>query len=812
MNDKDNDAPLTLTLSGHGEYVRCCAVFAGDKKIVSGSDDKTLKIWDVDTGRCERTLSGHGTTVHCCAVLAGDKKIVSGSVDKTLKIWDASSYFDKWYLMRQLQRAPSMVCDVSLLNACTEEVESVDIVACACLDLRNVQSRWSVLQRESFLTSWLEAELDLGPIDVSELMKTTSTDALDTKVSIVRHLLFGRKEVQVFIQRSVRVSLDWPASWKTPWMSLAGMGLAPDEEVPALLVWRDEQVASLDNDAQGSQSANIPPDPLWTPMPFRFTPLIGQELPDDDGSKVKFKNTTEASTASKDGGLENTSSLSYKFDIDVYTRGSHLNVALVDVGTQSSLIEVKISGGGSRGSLHVSCVGKDNVRTEGSIDGSKMTLELDLASATCIVKSSDSDSSAANQCIRSSVTRPADGVQINFLVSSKIIGSWMKVVCYKRDFSQLTSDDIQSSNNLSVKGASGSVDAATKLVAQKDFLQALLTEKMQVDDVRKYDETVAALIKDLHDHVVGSSWALQKAVSMKLHKTINRILDATSDEYHLVLPTRDCMIKQFSEDPEWAIKIIEDRLEGLLESMEIYRLETFSKEESEDDRIKIKTALESKEDTIFSFSSEDTEDCVLLSRAFVMANRGDRLAAFAADILKKLEGKAVDQEGFLQRQCLLLKSRLLRKRKEDVQKARDCLLCYLLLGWRQWYRSSDRLEREDLLDNVSLLVSPEDEQLLNASTSSPEDSSTSLQEAKESHADPKKASELWEQYKKSSQAKSDHMDKLMKLVAIEEAKGHALQVYKMMRASKDLPDKAKVKVTLNFVFYGNPGTGAYVFE
>src|SRR3989337_4516657 len=49
-------------LQGHTDCVFCVSVFTGsdgDPRIVSGSMDKTLKVWSVETGLCERTLQGH---------------------------------------------------------------------------------------------------------------------------------------------------------------------------------------------------------------------------------------------------------------------------------------------------------------------------------------------------------------------------------------------------------------------------------------------------------------------------------------------------------------------------------------------------------------------------------------------------------------------------------------------------------------------------------------------------------------------------------------------------------------------------------
>jgi WD40 repeat protein/serine/threonine protein kinase len=82
--------PLKATLEGHTDRVRCVAVLPFGH-VVSGSDDKTLRVWNASTGACERVLEGHSMDVTCVAVLP-DGRVVSGSDDKTLRVWDASSF------------------------------------------------------------------------------------------------------------------------------------------------------------------------------------------------------------------------------------------------------------------------------------------------------------------------------------------------------------------------------------------------------------------------------------------------------------------------------------------------------------------------------------------------------------------------------------------------------------------------------------------------------------------------------------------------------------------------------------------------
>ncbi|MBE8969400.1 hypothetical protein IQ277_25235 [Nostocales cyanobacterium LEGE 12452] len=50
---------LKLTLSGHTEPVRALTLYSNGQVLASGSDDKTIKLWNPATGVLLRTLTGH---------------------------------------------------------------------------------------------------------------------------------------------------------------------------------------------------------------------------------------------------------------------------------------------------------------------------------------------------------------------------------------------------------------------------------------------------------------------------------------------------------------------------------------------------------------------------------------------------------------------------------------------------------------------------------------------------------------------------------------------------------------------------------
>ncbi|KAF8634351.1 hypothetical protein AX15_000963 [Amanita polypyramis BW_CC] len=74
-------------LKGHTRAVRCLQF--DEAKLITGSMDNTIKVWDWRRGKCIRTLAGHTDGVVC---LNFDSNVLaSGSVDSTIRVWNFRS-------------------------------------------------------------------------------------------------------------------------------------------------------------------------------------------------------------------------------------------------------------------------------------------------------------------------------------------------------------------------------------------------------------------------------------------------------------------------------------------------------------------------------------------------------------------------------------------------------------------------------------------------------------------------------------------------------------------------------------------------
>ena len=89
-------------------------------KYLSSSNDKTIKIWNINSGQCEQTLKGHSSSVYC-SIEIQDSLLISGSYDSTLRVWNLKDKGNVLNAKRVIQNSNYAWC-MTLVN--TNELAS----------------------------------------------------------------------------------------------------------------------------------------------------------------------------------------------------------------------------------------------------------------------------------------------------------------------------------------------------------------------------------------------------------------------------------------------------------------------------------------------------------------------------------------------------------------------------------------------------------------------------------------------------------------------------------------------------------------
>ena len=123
----------TAVLSGHGGPVRSVTYSPDGISLVSGSEDTTVKLWDVQTGGVVKTFYGHTFYVLSISISADCTRIASGSKDYTIRLWNVQTgecdcVIDQEHKVKQVSFLPTD--PQHFLSICGDKVRQWDIDGC----------------------------------------------------------------------------------------------------------------------------------------------------------------------------------------------------------------------------------------------------------------------------------------------------------------------------------------------------------------------------------------------------------------------------------------------------------------------------------------------------------------------------------------------------------------------------------------------------------------------------------------------------------------------------------------------------------
>ena len=93
----------------HSLRVSSVAFSPDGGRVLSGSEDATIKLWNAVTGALLRTFHGHSDRVFSVAFSPDGNRVLSGSHDKTVRLWDAAT----GALLRTFERQSGWVTSVA---------------------------------------------------------------------------------------------------------------------------------------------------------------------------------------------------------------------------------------------------------------------------------------------------------------------------------------------------------------------------------------------------------------------------------------------------------------------------------------------------------------------------------------------------------------------------------------------------------------------------------------------------------------------------------------------------------------------------
>jgi WD40 repeat protein len=122
-----------MTLPGHQGHIHAVTFSPDGQTLASASGDRTIKLWNLATGKEQCTLCGHSNQVRAIIFTRDGRFLISASSDGTIKLWDVQ----KGYYLKILNSdRPYEGMNITGVTGITE-AQRVTLKALGCKELKN---------------------------------------------------------------------------------------------------------------------------------------------------------------------------------------------------------------------------------------------------------------------------------------------------------------------------------------------------------------------------------------------------------------------------------------------------------------------------------------------------------------------------------------------------------------------------------------------------------------------------------------------------------------------------------------------------
>lgn len=108
------DGETIAVFDGHTDRVYSVAAHSQTNRLLSASDDRTLRLWDLETSSTVIIMHGHQDWINAVVILPSGQQAVSAAWDNTLRLWD----LETGKTIRTFQGHEKAVFDVAILPEC----------------------------------------------------------------------------------------------------------------------------------------------------------------------------------------------------------------------------------------------------------------------------------------------------------------------------------------------------------------------------------------------------------------------------------------------------------------------------------------------------------------------------------------------------------------------------------------------------------------------------------------------------------------------------------------------------------------------